>query len=295
MSAAAQLHPPTASRLHREALEADEERRLALRFRDQADAPALRRLVEGNMPVVERVAARYRGLAPIADLVQEGNIGLIEAARRFDPEHGTLLSTFAVWWIRASILRFLERNRGAVRVTTTKARSRIYYQMSLAQRRLMAAGEEPTAQRIAETLAVRTADVEVMMQAARPDVALDARIGSDGEDRAPLVERMAGNVDAPDARLEADELAAVLRHKVEVYVRGLKGRARELARARLLTEDPPSLRELGERWGLTSEAARRLESRVLGPLRRSLVRELGDAVPTQLGRRAFRRPLSAFA
>jgi RNA polymerase sigma-32 factor len=278
-----------------ETLDADVERQLALRLRDEGDSEALRCLVEANLRVVVRVASRYRGLAPAADLVQEGNLGLLDAVRRFDPDHGTRLSTFAVWWIRAKILRYLERNRGAVRMTTTKARSRLFYQLSRTRQRLLAAGVEPTAERIAQSLSVDVADVELMLQASRPDVALDAPGPLGDEGRSPLVDRMAADTETPDVRMESDELGTVLREKLAVYGDRLRGREKELFEARLLTEDPPSLRELGDRWGLTGEAARRLELRVLAPLRRFLVRELGDAVPEHLRRLAHRRQVTAFA
>lgn len=272
-----------------------EEHRLALRYRDHADAQAFERLVTDNLHVVARVAGRYRGLGSAADLVQEGSVGLMEAVRRFDPEHGTRLSTFAVWWIRASILRYLERNHGVVRRTTTKARSRLFYQMSRAQARLLAEGHEPTAVRVAEALDVPVTDVELMMQASRPDVALDAPSSLGGEVTSALVDRMPADVETPDARMEADELGAAFRRTLEGYAERLRGRERELFFARVLDEDPPSLRELGDRWGVDGETARRLESRVLRPLRRFLVRELGDAVPEHLRRRAHQRPASAFA
>lgn len=286
---------PTAGLGRAVVLDAHEERALALRLRGGDDAEAVRRLVEANMRVVVRVAARYRGLAPTSDLVQEGSLGLLDAVRRFDPDHGARLSTFAVWWIRARILRYLERNRGAVRLTTTKARSRLFYRMTRTRQALLARGVEPTAARIAEALAVDVADVELMLQAARPDIALDAPGPSGDEGKVTLGERIAADFETPDARMESDELGAVLRDKLAVYGQRLHGREKDLFEARVLTEDPPSLRELGDRWGLTAEAARRLESRVLAPLRRFLVRELGDAVPEHLRRMAHRRSVSAFA
>lgn len=281
---------------HHPRLDADEEHALALRLFERGDARAFAKLVEGNLRLVLKVAARYRGLAPQSDLVQEGNLGLIHAVRKFDPSRGVRLSTYAVWWIRAYILRFLERNRSLVRVTTTRARSRIFYRLSRTRQALLAQGLEPTAERIAEVLCVAVGEVEVMLQAMRPDLRLDAPApGTDDDAGSSLLDRVAHEDETPATQLEEAEMGEVLRDKLEQYCTRLRGREAELFTDRLLRDDPIPLQELGERWGVTREAARRLELRVLGPLRRFLVRELGDAVPEPLRRRARPRRVTAFA
>ena len=255
-----------------------EEELSLIRRAQEGDARALQRLTTAHLGLVRKVAARYRGFAPLADLVQEGSLGLLHAVRKFDADRGVRLSTYAVWWIRATILRYLEHNTGLVRLTTTRARTRLFYHLARTRQQLAAAGVEPTAQDVADVLDVPVEEVARMEQGLRPGVSLDAPVGDEaGRDRA--VDRLADDDEGPGARLEERELGEVLRGRLAEFAAHLSGRELEVFRDRIASDAPVSLQALGERWGVTREAARRLEHKVLVPLRRYLQRELGDALP----------------
>jgi RNA polymerase sigma-32 factor len=214
--------------------------------------------------------------------VQEGNLGLLQAIDRFDPERGLRLATYAAWWIRAYILRYVEHNDRMVRGTTTKARLRLFYQLERTRQRLLARGEDPTASAIARELGVDDSDVVAMELLAPPIASLDARVpGHDGE--APArIDRLADDAASPEQWLGEHELRNQLDGALDRFGRTLQGRSLELFHERVAAPRPVSLRELSRRWGVTPATARRIETRVARPLRRFLFEQMGDSIAADL-------------
>ena len=263
-------------------LDAEDEIALARRWAATRDPEARDRLLLAHQHVVRQQARRYRCFGcPFADLVQEGNLGLLRALDRFDVERGVRLATYAAWWIRAYILRFVERNCRLIRGATTPDRTRLFYQLAKTKERLVASGEEPTPEGVARALDVDEQDVVAMELLQGRVASLDApAFELDGARR---IDRLAADVDTPEQSFGAAEFRERFGQVLDRFARTLQGRPLELFRERIRTESPASLQELSARWGITQEAARRIERRVATPLRRYLYREMGDTIVATLG------------
>jgi len=266
-------------------LNADVERELLSRWTQDRDMSARARLVESQQALVMRLASSHSGPShPIADLVQEGNLGLLRALDRFDAKRAVRLATYATWWIRAYMLRFVEHNQGLVRGATTAGRTRLFYQLGRTRQRLAAEGEEPSREAVAHALGVSEADVEAMELLASPPTSLDTEVSSG--DRTSSSRRIDSVVDrgpTPEQALGHVQMSARLDRALEHFGSALHGREREMFTRRVSCAQPASLRELGQRFGMTRAAVGRLETQVARPLRRFLYRELGDSITAVLG------------
>jgi len=257
---------------------------LVRRWADQRDAAARDRLVASMLPLVRRIARRHRGNGcTLADLEQEGHLGLLAAIDRFDPDRGVRLATYAAWWVRAFVLRFVEHNARLVRGATTSQRLRLFYQLGRTKQRLAADGQDTSPAAIAEALGVPERDVVAMEMLSAPAASLDAPLpGSDGQARTGI-DRLADAADTPEDWLQSEELRDRLDAALDRFANTLEGRSLEMFTDRVRAPSPASLHELSARWGVTRAAARRIEDRVSRPLRRFLYREMGDAITAALG------------
>jgi len=262
-------------------LSAEQERDLFERWR-QTGSPRLRgQLVRSQQCAVVRWARRYRGReCSLADLVQEGNLGLLQALERFDPARGVRLSTFASWWIRANMLRYVERNSRLVRGATTAARRRLFYQLAKTTASMSTDGTTPDASALARALGVSVPDVEAMMALRAPTASLDAPMHDEDLSR---MDRVRDPAPSPEDEMADAELASRLSKALDDYAATLKGAALSMLRERVASTSPLPLCELGAKWGLSNAAVRRLEKRVATPLRRHLYQRMGDAVVDTLG------------
>ncbi len=256
-------------------LDRDEERELALRWKVQRDEDALHQLAQAHMRLVIALAVRFRhyGL-PIADLIQEGHVGLLEAAARFDPSREVRFSTYATWWIRAAIQDYILRNWSIVRGGTSSAQKALFFNLRRLRARLTGSGDGSAVifDRIAETLGVSRRDVEIMdSRLSGPDISLNAPV-SDGDpsapsqrldflpDDRPLPDEIVGG--AIDASRRAGWLADALGQ--------LSKREFDILRERRLVENTATLEALGVRLGISKERVRQIENRALEKLRRVL-------------------------
>ncbi|MDP9035441.1 MAG: RNA polymerase factor sigma-32 [Myxococcota bacterium] len=260
----------------------EETQALSIRFLQNQDPAIAARLVTANLRLVVKIAYEYRrAYRNIMDLIQEGNIGLMQAVKRYDPYRGVKLSSYAAWWIRAYILRFILNNWRLVKLGTTQAQRKLFFNLRKKRAELVALGIDPTNAEIAKQLDVPENDVEEMeVRLQASEKSLDAPIG-DSEGRAiAKVDMMPSLVEGPESLMADGELQALLKNKLGDFRKTLDGKDKELAifDERLVADDPLTLQQLGDRFGISRERVRQLEQRLTGRLREFLREEMGDAV-----------------
>lgn len=261
-------------------LSKEEEHELAVRFLEEEDLEAAKRLVTSNLRLVVKIAYDYRqAYKNILDLVQEGNIGLMQAVKKYDPYKGVKLSSYAAWWIRAYILRYILNNHRLVKVGTTQAQRKLFFNLQKEKARLSAMGIEPTAEVIAERLNVPKRDVVSMdMRLAAGDASLDAPVGM-GEGRTVArVEILPSEQRRADDNLADAEIGDQFSSKIHEFGKSLEGKEKQIFDDRLVAEDPKTLQALGDEFGVSRERVRQIEKRLLEKLKAYLRSELGDTV-----------------
>jgi RNA polymerase sigma-32 factor len=264
-------------------LSREEEHELAVKLAEHGDTDAARRLIEANLRLVVKIAYEYRrAYRNLLDLVQEGNIGLMQAVRKYDPYRGVKLSSYAAWWIRAYILKFILNNWRLVKIGTTQAQRKLFFNLRKEKERLEQLGFSPTPALLAENLDVAEKDViEMEKRLSAPDASLDAPMPG-GEDDGGARTRMDflpnEESDRPDRQVAQSQFTELLRGKLEGFAQTLEGREATIFRERWLTDAPLTLQQIGDQYGITRERARQLEKRLLARLRKFLEQELGTAV-----------------
>lgn len=261
-------------------LSAEEQHELAVKYAATGDVEAAARLVTTNLRLVVKIAFEYRrAYKNILDMVQEGNVGLMHAVRKYDPYKGVKLSSYAAWWIRAYILRYILNNHRLVKIGTTQAQRKIFFNLSKERARLSAMGIEPTSEIIAKNLDVPEEEVIQMdRRLSSGEASLDAPVNSsDGSSLARIDLLPATGSDADDA-LAAGQLSMMLHDKIEAFGKTLKGKEAAIFERRLIAEDPVTLQDLGTEFGVTRERVRQLEKRVQEKLKTYLRSELGEGV-----------------
>ncbi len=254
---------------------------LAVKFGKSQDPAIAARLVTANLRLVLKIAYEYRrAYKNIMDLVQEGNIGLMQAVKRYDPYRGVKLSSYAAWWIRAYILRFILNNWRLVKLGTTQAQRKLFFNLRKKRAELEAMGIEPSHAEIAKSLNVPESDVaEMDVRLGSNEKSLDAPVGdADGRSIAKI-DMMPNLALGPEALMAAGELQSLLKEKLSAFRESLEGKEKDLAifDHRLVAEDPLTLQELGDRFNISRERVRQLEQRLLQKMREFLQAEMGDA------------------
>jgi RNA polymerase sigma-32 factor len=258
----------------------DEEHNLAVKYVGTGDVAAAARLVTANLRLVVKIAYEYRrAYKNIMDLVQEGNIGLMQAVKRYDPYRGVKLSSYAAWWIRAYILRFILNNWRLVKLGTTQAQRKLFFNLNKEKARLSAMGIEPSAAEIARRLGVEEQEVTDMdRRLSSGEMSLDAPVGDTDGRPVSRLDMMPTTASGPDSAVAEGEIQQMVKAKLADFRTTLKGKDVQIFDERLVAEDPLTLQELGDRFGISRERVRQLEARLTGRLREYLKSELGDAV-----------------
>jgi RNA polymerase sigma-32 factor len=262
-------------------LSPDEEHRLAVGYHDNPnDLAAAARLVTANLRLVVKIAYEYRrAYKNMMDLIQEGNIGLMQAVKKYDPYRGVKLSSYAAWWIRAYMLRFILNNWRLVKLGTTQAQRKLFFNLSKEKARLSALGIEPTDAEIAKRLNVAESEVaEMDKRLSRSDASLDASVGESDGRAVSRVELMPAPGGTPDQIAEGAELSELLHERLGEFRSTLSGKDVIIFDKRLVADEPLTLQELGDEFGVSRERVRQLEARLTGKLREYLKETLGDAV-----------------
>jgi len=261
-------------------LSPDEEHDLAVKYEKTGDVAAAAKLVTANLRLVVKLAYEYRrAYRNMMDLIQEGNIGLMQAVKRYDPYRGVKLSSYAAWWIRAYMLRYILNNHRMVKIGTTQAQRKLFFNLAKEKARLTAMGIEPTHDEIAKSLNVEEKDVvEMDRRLARGDASLDTPVAeADGRSTARIDLLPSASV-GPEGATETAELSLLVREKLEEFRETLVGKDITIFDKRLVAEDPVTLQQLGDEFGVSRERVRQLEARLRNRVGAFLREALGDAV-----------------
>jgi RNA polymerase sigma-32 factor len=256
----------------------DEEKRLAVLYTETQDVNAASRLVTANLRLVVKLAYEYRrAYRNMMDLIQEGNMGLMQAVKKYDPYRGVKLSSYAAWWIRAYMLRFILANWRMVKLGTTQAQRKLFFNLNKEKARLTAMGIEPSSEEIAKSLDVTVHEVEEMdRRLARSDASLDMPVNESDGRTISRVELLPAPSEQPDMVTESAELGELLREHLTEFRKGLGGKDLIIFDQRLVADEPRTLQDLGDEFGVSRERVRQLEARMTGKLRDYLSSRIGD-------------------
>ena len=249
----------------------EEEHELAIAWRKHGDARAAARLATANLRFVVKIAFEYRTYGMrLLDLIQEGNLGLLVAVDRFDPDRGVRLTTYAVWWIRAYIQEHIRRQWSMVRFGTTRAEQRCFYRLRRERQRLERGGGAADPAKLAAALGVRTEDLQAIeSRITRRDVSLDDPAWLDTEETRG--DRIADDRPGPESTVAEMELQERAREEIAEAMVELDPRERHIIQRRYLNRRPATLKELGESFGISRERVRQLEARAKAKMRTRLL------------------------
>jgi RNA polymerase sigma-32 factor len=245
-------------------LSADEEFRLAVQFKQHSDMEAAEKLVVSNLRFVVKIAHEYRNYSvKFADLIQEGNIGLMHAVKKFDPYKGYRLISYAVWWIRAYIQNFIIKSWSLVKIGTTQAQRKLFFTLSQAKKKLEGLSQKrPEFAEIAESLNVKEFEVEEMdLRMSSRDLSLDAYINDEGEET---------HLDSLIYKGEDQERTLIKKEEMELVQRNIAGALAKLNEKelyiimhRVMADNPETLQKIGDRFHITRERVRQIEKQAL--------------------------------
>jgi RNA polymerase sigma-32 factor len=254
----------------------EEEHELAVRFQASQDVEAAYKLVTGNLRLVVMIAREYqRSFRNLLDLVQEGNIGLMEAVKNFDPYRGVRFPSYAVWWIRAYIIRYVINNWRMVKLGTTQAQRKLFFNLQKEKEKLEREGFVAAPKLLADRLGVKEKEIiEMQQRLGASDLSVDSPL-RDGEDSTMLDVLQSGADTAEEAVADA-EFRALVGQRIREFGRTLKDKDRVIFDHRLLAEDPLTLQDIGDRYGISRERVRQIENRVKRKLKAYLEEQFPD-------------------
>ena len=258
-------------------LSRDEEHKLAVEYRETEDRETAYRLVTSNLKLVVKIAMIYHKVyRNLLDLIQEGNLGLIQAVRRFDPYRGTRLPTYAAWWIKAYILKFLLDNTRMVKIGTTNTRRKILMNLNKEKRELEAKGIEPTSKMLAENLGVDEAELmEVEQGMSGQDISLDAPLSDENSDTR-YIDTLRLMEQSVDDKIAHGEFRELLEKKFAAFAETLSERERMILTRRLIADEPETLQQLADQYQISREAIRVAEKKLIAKLKRYMIESFGD-------------------
>lgn len=256
----------------------EEERELAIRYRETGDIGAAYKLVTSNLRLVVKIAIDFQRywMNGLLDLIQEGNIGLMQAAKKFDPYRGVKFSYYASFWIKAYILRFIIDNWSLVKVGTTQAQRKLFFRLKREKEKIESLGRELYPKLISERLDVKESEViEMDQRLAGREISLETPLIGDG--RGVYGDLIPSHEEAVDQRLAEAEMKEMLHRKLTIFRKGLNKKEQEILDNRLMTENPLTLQDIGEKYGISRERVRQLEVRLRKKLKVFLENELPEA------------------
>jgi RNA polymerase sigma-32 factor len=263
---------------HHAPITREEEHELAVRWHEEGDVEAAKQLVVSNLRLVVKIAMEYRrAWTNTLDLIQEGNVGLMEAVQRFDPYQGVKLSSYGVYWVRAYILKYILDNMRSVRLGTTRASRKLFFRLNKEKRELERLGYEAEPRLLAERLDVTEDDViDMEARLSRPDISFDAPLRNDEGDGMTFGDRLAAPGVSSEAAFGASELREVFMGKIDEFAESLSDRDQKILNERILSDEPRTLAELGTEFEVSRERVRQLEAKLLKRLRTYMEENLVD-------------------
>lgn len=257
-------------------LSREEEHTLAVAYKEQGDSVAGYKLVLANLRLVVLIAREYqRNAKNMLDLIQEGNIGLLEAVKQFDPYKGTRFPSYATYWIRAYMLRYLINNLRLVKIGTTQAQRKLFFNLQKEKAKLEAEGFAPEAKLLAERLHVKEGEViEMEQRLALPDVSVDAPVGYGDPDAATLHSLLPDLGASVEEKVANEEFTHAIRDAVSEFKDALDAKEVAIVERRLFTEEPVTLQEIADDFGLSRERIRQIETRLKKKLKEYLAQRL---------------------
>jgi RNA polymerase sigma-32 factor len=291
---------PTASNpaLHRylqeisqyELLSREETEELAVRFREHGDQEAAYRLVSANLRLVVKVAMDFQKywMQNFMDLIQEGNVGLVQATKKFDPYRGVKFSYYAAYWIRAYILKFIMDNWRLVKIGTTQAQRKLFFSLNKEKKALESQGFKPEVKLLATRLKVKESEVIEMSQRMDSwDVSLESPVRSDSEDEQKSF-LPAGGAEIEDV-VAGGEMKDHLYILIDVLKEKLNDKETMILEERLLTDEPLTLQTIADRFGISRERVRQIEVNLLKKMKKYLEVEMPDIVDFFDGKRMIQK------
>lgn len=256
----------------------EEETVIAKRYTQTHDREDAYRLVTANLRLVVKIAMEFaRASKNLLDLIQEGNVGLMEAVKNFDPYRGIRFPSYAVWWIRAYIYRYLINNWRLVKIGTTQAQRKLFFNLKKETDRLEAEGFTPQPKLIAQRMGVKESEVREMQdRMSQSEVSLDQPVPNTEDTRLLDVLPDTDPDSNPETATAGDEFRQFAKEKVAEFTQQLEGKDLEIFQARLLSEDPATLQEIGEKFGISRERVRQIENRLKKRFRDFIKGEAGD-------------------
>jgi len=265
-------------------LEAQEEYMLTKRYLEHKDMIAAERLITSHLRLVARVAMGYRGYGlPIAEVISEGNVGLMQAVKRFKPDKGFRLATYALWWIKAAIQEYILRTWSLVKIGTTAAQKRLFFKLRQAKSRIRALNDwdlrPDQVEVIADNLGVSEGDVVSMNRRLYGDVSLNAQlsVGEDKEDKLEWQDCLVDGSPNQEARFEARQLYDQRKALLESALSNLNHREKRIFEARYLADKPITLESLASVFGVSRERVRQIETRAFDKVKRFVLSETAPA------------------
>ena len=256
-------------------LSREDEHRLAVRYKEYGDVEAAYKLVTANLRLVVMIAREYqKAFKNLLDLIQEGNMGLMEAVKNFDPYRGVRFPSYAVWWVRAYMIRYIMNDWRMVKIGTTQAQRKLFFNLQKEKEKIEAEGLTPGPKLLAQRLNVKEDEVvEMEQRLASRDLSVDLPIGDD--DEATMLSFLKDTKQTPEEEFADTQYRELLRDRMEQFAKGLKDKELVIYRERLLNEDPLTLREIGEKYGISRERVRQIEERVKKKLK-TYLKDLRD-------------------
>jgi RNA polymerase sigma-32 factor len=255
-------------------LEADQEYMLAKRWREHGDTEAAHQLVTSHLRLVAKIAMGYRGYGlPVSELISEGNVGMMQAVKRFDPERGFRLATYAMWWIRAAIQEYILHSWSLVKMGTTAAQKKLFFNLRRVKGQLKALEEgdlsPENVKKIATQLDVPEEDVVQMnRRLSAPDHSLNASPRADGDGE--WIDWLVDETQSQETRLAEDEEFGKRKHLLENAMQSLNDRERHILTERRLKDDPTTLEDLSKEFGISRERVRQIEVRAFEKLQKAI-------------------------
>jgi RNA polymerase sigma-32 factor len=257
-------------------LSREEESEIARRYYKYRNPEDAYRLVTANLRLVVKIANEFaRASRNLLDLIQEGNVGLMEAVKNFDPYRGIRFPSYAVWWVRAYLYRYLINNWRLVKIGTTQAQRKLFFNLRKESERLEAEGFAPQPKLLAQRMGVKESEVREMQERmAQSEVSLDAPAGPEDDTR--LGDAIPDTEWNPEEVTAREEWRNFAHDKVEQFAASLKDKELEIFRTRLMAEEPPTLQEVGTRFGISRERVRQIESRLKRRLKEFIKNQAAD-------------------